>query len=63
MWQLLASTGEPAILLGAINAGIVLAVSFGTRLSAEQIAAINAFAAAIIAVLIRQTVTPIQQQE
>jgi hypothetical protein len=50
---------EPAALLGLIQAGLALAVGFGLQLTGEQVALTMAFAAAAVAVITRQTVTPI----
>jgi len=49
---------EPALILGAVQAVLVLGVSFGLKLSTEQTAAILAASAAVIAVITRQMVTP-----
>lgn len=49
---------EPALLLGAVQAALVLAVSFGFELSEEQRAAILALTAAVLSVLTRQLVIP-----
>lgn len=51
---------EPALLLGAVQAALVLAVSFGLDLSDEQRAAILALTAAILSVATRQMVTPVR---
>ena len=55
---------EPALIVGAITALLVLLVSFGVPISAEQKEAIVGFAnAALIligAVIIRQNVTPVR---
>jgi hypothetical protein len=50
---------EPALILGAVQAALALAVSFGFGLSNEQIGAILAFASALTAVIVRSQVTPI----
>jgi hypothetical protein len=47
---------EPALLLGVIQALIVLGVAFGLQLTAEQTGAILAVLAALIALLTRQQV-------
>lgn len=49
---------EPAVILGCVNAGIALSVGFGLPVSIEQAALINAFVAAVIAVLTRSQVSP-----
>lgn len=50
--------GEPALLLGAVQALLILGVSFGLKLSPEQMGAILAASAAILAVITRQMVSP-----
>ena len=50
---------EPALVLGALNALIAVAVGFGLNVSPEQVGLINAAAAGIIAVIIRSRVEPI----
>lgn len=47
---------EPALILGAVQAVIVLVVSFGLDLTAEQSGAILAATAAVLAVIARQSV-------
>lgn len=49
---------EPALILGAVNAILALAVGFGLHVSPQQVGLINAAVAAIIAAAIRQHVTP-----
>ena len=49
---------EPALIIGALQAVIALAVGFGAPLSQEQTALILAASAAILAVITRQQVTP-----
>lgn len=49
---------EPALLLGAVQAVVALAVAFGLDLSAEQVGAILAASAAVLSVLLRRKVTP-----
>jgi hypothetical protein len=50
---------EPALVLGAISAIVLLAVGFGLDVSTEQLALINAAAAAIVSVIVRSKVTPV----
>lgn len=50
---------EPALLMGLVTAGIALAASFGFNLTANQVGAISAFASAVLAVVVRQHVTPV----
>jgi hypothetical protein len=49
---------EPVLLRSALQAGIALAVSFGLELSAEQVGAITALAAAVIGLWTRSKVSP-----
>ena len=50
---------EPALVLGAISAIVLLLVGFGLDVSTEQLALINAAAAAIVSVIVRSKVTPV----
>jgi hypothetical protein len=50
---------EPAVILGAIQAILALGLSFGLRLEPTQIGAIMAAAAAILALVVRQQVSPV----
>ena len=50
---------EPALILGALGAVIALAVGFGLELTAEQTSLIIAAATAILAVVTRSQVTPV----
>lgn len=54
---------EPALILGAIQTALALAVAFGLDLSAEQTGAILAASAAILAVITRTQVTPVAAGE
>lgn len=47
---------EPALLVGLVQTLLALAVSFGLSLSAEQVGAIMAAAAAVLAFVTRQAV-------
>lgn len=49
---------EPALILGALQSAMALAVSFGLSLTPEQIGAILALSAAVLAIVTRQLVTP-----
>lgn len=51
---------EPVMILGLVQTGLVLAVSFGLNLTDGQTAGILAFTAAVLTVIARQRVTPIQ---
>ena len=48
---------EPALILGLVQSGIALAVGFGLNLDGQQVAAILAFSAALLSVVVRQRVT------
>jgi uncharacterized protein (DUF697 family) len=50
---------EPALILGAVQAVVALAVAFGFDLSAEQVGAIVAATAALLSVVTRSRVTPV----
>lgn len=50
---------EPALWLTAVHMAIALAIGFGLKLSVEQFAMIEAFVAAVIGLIIRQSVTPL----
>lgn len=49
---------EPALVVGAVNALVALAVGFGLDISPEQVALVNAAVAAVLAFVTRQNVTP-----
>ena len=49
---------EPALILGLVQAGLALAIGFGLNLSGDQVALIMAFSSALVAVIVRQNVTP-----
>ena len=49
---------EPAAIAAVIAIAINLAVSFGLKLSVEQIALINTLTVAILGLIVRQSVTP-----
>ncbi len=49
---------EPALILGLVQSAIALAVGFGLNLDGQQVAAILAFTAALLSVIVRQRVTP-----
>jgi len=50
---------EPALILGAVQAILALALAFGLRLSVEQTGAILAATAAVLAVVTRSQVSPV----
>ena len=49
---------EPALILGALNALVALAAGFGVTITPGQVGLINAAVAAVVAVVVRQNVTP-----
>lgn len=49
---------EPVLILAALRAGLLCAVTFGFHLTPEQTGAVMLFAEAIIAVYTRSQVTP-----
>jgi hypothetical protein len=49
---------EPAAIAGVIAIAINLGLSFGLRLTVEQVSLINALVIAILALLVRQVSTP-----
>ena len=52
---------EPAVVVGLVQAGIVLGVSFGLDMTETQTAAILAFTAAVLAFVTRSQVSPVQK--
>jgi hypothetical protein len=50
---------EPALIAGLIQAILALAVAFGFDLTSEQVGAILAVTGALLAVVVRQQVTPV----
>lgn len=49
---------EPALVMGLVQALVVLLVSFGLQLTTAQTAAILAFTAAVLSIVTRKMVTP-----
>lgn len=49
---------EPALILGVVQAVLALALSFGLDLSSDQMGAILAVTAAILALVVRAKVAP-----
>lgn len=49
---------EPALIAGFLAIAINLAISFGLRLSAEQVSLLNALVVAGLALAVRQVSTP-----
>lgn len=54
---------EPALVMGAINALLAVAVGFGLNITIEQAALINAAAAAIVSLIVRSQVSPVNAGE
>jgi hypothetical protein len=52
---------EPALILGALGAIITLVTAFGLDLTAEQVAGINAAAVAVLSVIVRAKVSPVDR--
>lgn len=52
---------EPALLLGLVQAVLALVVAFGLDLSPEQIGAVLAATAALLSVVTRSKVTPVDR--
>ena len=52
---------EPALVLGAVQALIAMAVGFGLEVTAEQVGLIVAAAAAVLSVVTRTQVTPVHK--
>lgn len=50
---------EPALFAGLVNAVLGLALAFGLQVSADQQAAIMAVVNIVLAILVRQTSTPL----
>lgn len=51
-------TDEPVMTLALLNAAVLLAVGFGLKLTAEQIALVGSFLAAFLGWIARKNVTP-----
>ena len=49
---------EPALIAGVLAIAINLAISFGLRLSAEQVSLLNALVVSALALAVRQVSTP-----
>lgn len=54
---------EPAVILGAISAAIALGVGFGLNVTPEQVGLISAFASAVLAIVTRSQVIPVEPLE
>ncbi len=52
---------EPALYLGVLQAVLALVVSFGLELSAEQTGTILALSAAVLSLVTRSKVTPVNK--
>ena len=51
---------EPVMLLAAVQAIIALVVAFGLELTPEQVGAVTAVAAAVLGVVARSQVSPVE---
>jgi len=51
-------TNEPVLVLGVVQAGLALAVSFGLGWTGEQTGAVVAASAAVLSLIARSRVTP-----
>jgi nitrate/nitrite transporter NarK len=51
-------SAEPVMVLAVIQMGVALGVSFGLRLSADQVGAVVAFSAAVLGLVARTKVSP-----
>lgn len=54
---------EPALITGLLNTALALVVAFGAHLSATQIGAILATSSAVLAVITRTQVSPVNTNE
>lgn len=52
---------EPALILGLVQSVLALVLAFGVELSEEQVGAILAVTAALLAVVTRSRVTPTER--
>jgi hypothetical protein len=52
---------EPVLILGVVRAAVVLVTAFGLDLNAEQVAGIYLGAEAVLSLLTRQKVTPVDR--
>ena len=49
---------EPALVIGLVQAALALVIAFGLELSEEQVGAVLAISAAVLALVTRSQVTP-----
>lgn len=54
---------EPALVAGLVQAALALALAFGVPLTDEQLGAIMAITAALLALVVRAKVTPARTPE
>ena len=54
---------EPAAIAAFISIAVNLAITFGLKLSADQVALVNALVVAGLALIVRQSVTPISEPQ
>lgn len=50
---------EPALIMGLIGSAVALVVTFGFKMSVDQVGGIMTFVSALVAVIIRQQVVPV----
>jgi hypothetical protein len=50
---------EPVLVLAFVQTAVALVAAFGLNLSAEQVAGIMAFAAAVLGLVVRSRVSPV----
>ena len=56
-------SSEPVLIMGAVNAVLALAVGFGLHLTSAQVGLINGAVAAVIALITRSQVSPVQPSQ
>lgn len=54
---------EPVVIAGLVNTFVILLMTFGIKVTPEQLAAIMAFTNAVLAAVVRALVTPNQLAE
>ena len=54
---------EPAMIIAFVQAGIALAIGFGLSWTAEQVSLVVAFTAALLGVITRSQVSPVNDPQ
>ncbi len=54
---------EPAAIAAVVSIAINLAITFGLKLSVEQVALINTLVVAVLALIVRSAVTPVNSPQ